>query len=95
MRTQLDHQSLDLAVAAEAAPEAEVVEGHAVPQLKDICRNSVPPTQNQQQKLRVCEICAAFLSLYDNDRRLADHFGGRLHMGFIKVRERLEELQAQ
>lgn len=59
---------------------------------EDIYRNSVPATQNQQQKLRVCEICAAFLSLYDNDRRLADHFGGRLHMGFIKVRERLEEL---
>jgi len=30
--------------------------------------------------------------LYDNDRRLADHFGGRLHMGFISVRDRLEEL---
>ena len=56
-------------------------------------RNAVPATQNQQQKLRVCEICAAFLSLYDNDRRLADHFGGRLHMGFISVRDRLEELE--
>ena len=25
--------------------------------------------------------------------RLADHFGGKLHMGFIKIRERLKELQ--
>lgn len=61
--------------------------------LQEVYRNAVPATQNQQQKLRVCEICAAFLSLYDNDRRLADHFGGRLHMGFISVRDRLEELQ--
>lgn len=60
---------------------------------EDIYRNSVPATTNQQQKLRVCEICAAFLSLYDNDRRLADHFGGRLHMGFIQVRDRLAQLE--
>ena len=25
--------------------------------------------------------------------RLADHFGGKLHMGFIKIRDRLKELQ--
>jgi len=34
MRTHLDCQNLDLAVTAEAAPEAKVVESHAVPQLK-------------------------------------------------------------
>ena len=28
---------------------------------------------------------------HDNDRRLADHFGGKLHLGFIKIREKLEE----
>lgn len=26
---------------------------------------------------------------------LADHFGGRLHMGFVKVRERLKELEVR
>lgn len=30
---------------------------------------------SQQQKLRVCEVCGAHLSVYDSDRRLADHFG--------------------
>jgi hypothetical protein len=29
---------------------------------------------------------------HDNDRRLADHFGGKLHLGFIKIREKLDEL---
>ncbi|XP_065066400.1 putative RNA-binding protein Luc7-like 2 isoform X2 [Rhopilema esculentum] len=60
---------------------------------EDMYRSTLPVTTSQQQKLRVCEICGAYLSLYDNDRRLADHFGGKLHMGFIKIRERLAELQ--
>ena len=32
-------------------------------------RNNLPQPQLQQQKLRVCEVCAAYLCLYDNDRR--------------------------
>lgn len=59
----------------------------------DIFHGNLPTASMQQQKLRVCEVCAAYLSLYDNDRRLADHFGGKLHMGFIKIRDRLAELQ--
>ncbi|VFQ62549.1 unnamed protein product [Cuscuta campestris] len=45
------------------------------------------------QKLRVCDICGAFLSVYDSDRRLADHFGGKLHLGYIQIREKLADLQ--
>ncbi|KAL6139347.1 hypothetical protein ACLB2K_064624 [Fragaria x ananassa] len=47
------------------------------------------------QKLRVCDICGAFLSVYDSDRRLADHFGGKLHLGYMQIREKLAELQAE
>ncbi|XP_058183189.1 uncharacterized protein LOC131301075 isoform X2 [Rhododendron vialii] len=47
------------------------------------------------QKLRVCDICGAFLSVYDSDRRLADHFGGKLHLGYMQVREKLAELQEE
>merc|ERR1719356_452812 len=57
-------------------------------------RNSMPASTYQQQKLRVCEVCSAYLGIHDNDRRLADHFGGKLHLGFIKIREKLAELQA-
>lgn len=56
-------------------------------------RNSMPASSYQQQKLRVCEVCSAFLGIHDNDRRLADHFGGKLHLGFITIRERLEDLR--
>ncbi|KAL9248286.1 hypothetical protein vseg_021627 [Gypsophila vaccaria] len=47
------------------------------------------------QKLRVCDICGAFLSVYDSDRRLSDHFGGKLHLGYIQIREKLAELQEE
>ncbi len=50
-------------------------------------RSSIPPAAYQQQKLRVCEVCCAYLGIHDNDRRLADHFGGKLHLGFIKIRD--------
>merc|ERR1719400_2346303 len=56
-------------------------------------RNSMPASSYQQQKLRVCEVCLAYLGIHDNDRRLADHFGGKLHLGFIQIREKLVELQ--
>lgn len=55
-------------------------------------RNSMPASSYQQQKLRVCEVCSAYLGIHDNDRRLADHFGGKLHLGFIKIREKLSGL---
>uniref|UniRef100_A0A5S6PZ72 Uncharacterized protein n=1 Tax=Trichuris muris TaxID=70415 RepID=A0A5S6PZ72_TRIMR len=51
-------------------------------------RNSMPASSYQQQKLRVCEVCSAYLGIHDNDRRLADHFGGKLHMGYAYLRER-------
>merc|ERR1712126_688503 len=58
-------------------------------------RNAMPASSYQQQKLRVCEVCSAYLGIHDNDRRLADHFGGKLHLGFIKVREKLADLQVK
>lgn len=61
--------------------------------LQEVYRNSMPASTFQQQKLRVCEVCSAYLGLHDNDRRLADHFGGKLHLGFIEIREKLEKLR--
>lgn len=28
-----------------------------------------------------------------SDRRLADHFGGKLHLGYMQIREKLAEMQ--
>ena len=52
----------------------------------------MPASSYQQQKLRVCEVCSAYLGIHDNDRRLADHFGGKLHLGFIEIRDKLADL---
>ncbi|CAF0931993.1 unnamed protein product, partial [Didymodactylos carnosus] len=56
-------------------------------------RSTMPASTYQQQKLRVCEVCSAYLGIHDNDRRLADHFGGKLHLGFIQIREKLTDLK--
>lgn len=56
-------------------------------------KNSIPSSNFQKQKLRVCEVCSAYLDIYDNDRRLADHFGGKLHLGYITIREKYEQLK--
>lgn len=56
-------------------------------------RSSMPASTYQQQKLRVCEVCSAYLGIHDNDIRLADHFGGKLHLGFMAIREKLTELE--
>src|SRR5271169_3472733 len=40
-------------------------------------RNNHDPS-GSQSKLQVCDVCGAYLSRLDNDRRLADHFAGKV-----------------
>ena len=47
--------------------------------------------QFSQQKLQVCEVCGAYLSRLDSDRRLADHFIGKIHLGYVQMRVSFEE----
>ena len=47
------------------------------------------------QKLRVCDICGAYLSILDSDRRLADHFSGKMHVGYQRLRDLLVDIQRQ
>ena len=51
--------------------------------------------QSAQQKLQVCEVCGAYLSRLDTDRRLADHFMGKIHLGYVKMRRELDCLEQQ
>ncbi|CAN0299510.1 unnamed protein product [Ectocarpus sp. 6 AP-2014] len=48
-----------------------------------------------QQKLRVCDICGALLSIFDSNDRLAEHFGGKLHIGFVDIRTKLESIHKE
>ncbi|TCD64539.1 splicing factor [Steccherinum ochraceum] len=45
------------------------------------------------QKLRVCDVCGAYLSVLDSDRRLADHFGGKMHLGYHELRNMLSKFK--
>ncbi|KAF7716058.1 U1 snRNP-associated protein [Penicillium ucsense] len=47
------------------------------------------------QKLQVCDVCGAYLSRLDNDRRLADHFFGKMHMGYSDMRKGYKKLSAE
>lgn len=47
------------------------------------------------QKLQVCDVCGAYLSRLDNDRRLADHFYGKMHLGYAQMRKTYEGLQKE
>jgi uncharacterized membrane protein YgcG len=47
------------------------------------------------QKLQVCDVCGAYLSRLDNDRRLADHFYGKMHLGYAQMRRSHDILQKE
>ncbi|KAI3868150.1 hypothetical protein MKW92_016983 [Papaver armeniacum] len=81
--------------AQKALEEAEALKklGARLEPLPDSSKYTAADVRITDQKLRVCDICGAFLSVYDSDRRLADHFGGKLHLGYMQIREKLAELQ--
>jgi hypothetical protein len=58
--------------------------------LKSLSDTSGP---SGHQKLQVCDVCGAYLSRLDNDRRLADHFYGKMHLGYAQMRRTYETLQ--
>lgn len=49
--------------------------------------------QSAQQQLQVCEKCGAYLSRIDTDRRLSDHFLGKMHLNYVKIRDTLSDLK--
>ncbi|KOS22567.1 U1 snRNP-associated protein [Escovopsis weberi] len=53
-------------------------------ELKALSETSGP---SGHQKLQVCDVCGAYLSRLDNDRRLADHFYGKMHLGYAQMRK--------
>ncbi|ODA80846.2 hypothetical protein RJ55_03806 [Drechmeria coniospora] len=66
-----------LKVMAQAKAEKER-------ELKALSDTSGP---SGHQKLQVCDVCGAYLSRLDNDRRLADHFYGKMHLGYAQMRK--------
>jgi len=61
-------------------------------ELKTLSDNS---GSSGHQKLQVCDVCGAYLSRLDNDRRLADHFFGKMHLGFAAMRKAYDKLHEE
>jgi hypothetical protein len=64
--------------------QAGQAKGERERELKALSDTSGP---SGHQKLQVCDVCGAYLSRLDNDRRLADHFYGKMHLGYAQMRK--------
>lgn len=49
----------------------------------------------KEQQLIICDICGATLSANETDQRLSDHFAGKLHLGYQKIRDKIKSLLNQ
>ncbi|KAH8172445.1 hypothetical protein LIA77_06700 [Sarocladium implicatum] len=67
--------------------QATQAKGEKERELKALSDTSGP---SGHQKLQVCDVCGAYLSRLDNDRRLADHFYGKMHLGYAQMRKTYE-----
>lgn len=67
--------------------QAMQTKGDKERELKALSDTSGP---SGHQKLQVCDVCGAYLSRLDNDRRLADHFFGKMHLGYAQMRKTFE-----
>jgi len=61
-------------------------------ELRNLSETSGP---SGHQKLQVCTVCSALLSRLDNDRRLADHFAGKMHLGYAQIRKTFKALEQE
>lgn len=72
--------------------QAHVVKADRERELKALSDTSGP---SGHQKLQVCDVCGAYLSRLDNDRRLADHFYGKMHLGYAQMRREFIKLNEE
>ncbi|VDK43050.1 unnamed protein product [Anisakis simplex] len=60
---------------------------------KDLENDMRTVLNTPQVRLRVCEMCSAQLSIMEHETRLADHYGGKMHVGMETIRERYEQMK--
>lgn len=57
----------------------------AIPDQRELQQLTDTSGASGHQKLRVCDVCGAYLSVLDSDRRLADHFGGKVSCAHVSL----------
>lgn len=45
------------------------------------------------EKMEVCKVCGCFLVINDAPQRIQSHLEGKQHMGYARIRSKIEELQ--
>lgn len=70
----------------------EILRAQRAAKEKELAQLSEQSGFSGHQKLQVCTQCGAYLSRLDNDRRLADHFIGKMHMGYRQMRMAYKEI---
>ena len=68
----------------EKLAAVDALKGLKVEKEKELQNLNETAGASGHQKLRVCETCGAMLSVLDSDKRLADHFGGKVR--FMRLR---------
>jgi hypothetical protein len=46
---------------------------------------------SQEKRMKVCEICGAFLVVGDTEKRISSHLEGKQHIGFALIRKTIED----
>jgi len=47
--------------------------------------------KQQEKRMKVCEICGAFLVIGDTENRVRSHLEGKQHVGYLRIREALKK----
>jgi hypothetical protein len=48
---------------------------------------------SQDKRMKVCDICGAFLVVGDTDKRISSHLDGKQHIGFAMIRKTIEDFR--
>ena len=51
------------------------------------------PAIYKEKQMKVCEICGALQSVQDNEKRIQTHKEGKIHSGYLKIRQYLDLLR--
>lgn len=46
---------------------------------------------SQEKRMKICEICGAFLVIGDTEKRVSSHLEGKQHVGFALIRKTLDD----
>jgi len=47
----------------------------------------------QEKRMKVCEVCGAFLVIGDTEKRQQSHLEGKQHQGYLKIRQTIDEFK--